>query len=71
MKTTFHSKKKQQDISPCPFCGGKAELQDILENWGYIKFYVQCKACRSSGRYYRTEETAIRKWNQKIGLGEE
>jgi hypothetical protein len=72
-------------LKPCPFCGGKAELQECLfqtaPDCGYERvpsydsFYVHCNGC-SFARLpywgtsnYNTREQAIEAWNTRY-IGE-
>ncbi len=52
-----------EEIKPCPFCGGKAEMI-LHSNWyGYIECCNdECLACGPMGD---TEKEAIQNWNQR------
>ena len=52
-----------ENLKPCPFCGGKAEL------FGTGKdgiFYVECLECDVDSNF-DTPEEAITAWNRRIG----
>lgn len=63
------------ELKPCPFCGGEAEVFDyniaceIYEDDedGFIAPYtVQCKRqCCFLGKDYETKEEAIEVWNRR------
>lgn len=48
-----------EEIKPCPFCGGEAELYR-----GGIK-YVLCKECLATSCDFKTEAEAIEAWNAR------
>ena len=50
------------EIKPCPFCGGKAELFHSYD--GY--YCVQCTVCYCSTLNFRKEQTAINFWNRRV-----
>ena len=58
-----------KEIKPCPFCGGKGEVQTEGEDWGSI--WVQCQSCGAEGAWIdthdgKTEDDAINKWNTRV-----
>ena len=59
-------KERNEEIKPCPFCGGDGEvitdedLSDILE------FYIECKECKSKGPYAGMPISAIILWNNRL-----
>ena len=54
------------DLKPCPFCGGKAEMYRLADGCG-----VQCanRACGVVAHIVPcdTEEEAVAVWNQRAG----
>lgn len=55
-------------LLPCPFCGGKAEMSNLLDCHGEQVFYVRCHIChakRESLMYFKEE--AIEYWNERSG----
>ena len=52
------------NLEPCPYCGGEAEL---LGNEAIRIFHIQCKKCRKSSGFFRTDEQAITAWNTRAG----
>jgi len=53
---------KLTDLKPCPFCGSKAELLNMGEDFPHI---VVCTNCGSAGATYETEQEAIEAWNKR------
>ncbi len=58
------------DLKPCPFCGGKVEIQPWKYNRhlpGFIYDFV-CLHCGCSfhAGYCETEDEAIAKWNTRL-----
>lgn len=54
-----------EELKECPFCGGKADLDEIPGNPDTIEPYafgVGCKKC-NIGWYEKTEKEAINRWN--------
>lgn len=54
------------DLKPCPFCGGKADM--VTHNfWGMSPTYgVKCGLCGSEGpQFFRRQEEAALYWNQR------
>lgn len=67
-----------EELKPCPFCGGKAELacdntcgNKGSFNWVIISF-VRCINCGAVGqkfeinRKYSSDEKAIEAWNRRV-----
>lgn len=68
------------ELKPCPFCGGEAAILDadyVSVGWneGYRRAYVACNSCGASGRkirvtnYYGEPEGTVRDavdaWNRR------
>jgi Lar family restriction alleviation protein len=51
-----------EELKPCPFCGGKAQTQN--EN-NYKVWYVICIRCESCTKFHSSEEKAINTWNTR------
>lgn len=47
------------DLKPCPFCGGNAEMKT------YTRFWVVRDDCLTESATYPTEEEAIEAWNRR------
>jgi Lar family restriction alleviation protein len=56
----------QNELKPCPFCGGKAEY--IQE--GCVIGRVRCKECRISQTLLGTKEEVISDWNRRVDNAE-
>lgn len=68
------------DLKPCPFCGGEAELIDSrLSVITKPVFYVECTSCncivgrrimitsaRKGKEYFGAKEDAIEAWNRRV-----
>ena len=68
----------EENLLPCPFCGGEAELSYEYElGQGYCikEYYVKCSSCGASGgdvsQYFHNgteaelKKLAIEKWNMR------
>ena len=58
----------KEEIKPCPFCGGKAEMtcDDAAGYMGYTSdYYVSCKKCGATGKYEKSKAKAITAWNKR------
>lgn len=51
---------KKEELMPCPFCGGKAELINSVESW------VECSECHSRTDMSACGSGAIEKWNKRV-----
>lgn len=56
-----------EELLPCPFCGGEAEILEAIVEFIYkeIGIYAICKKCRASTQYYKTKEEALTAWNRR------
>ena len=69
------------ELKPCPFCGGEAELIKEHECWGHgmfnTSYFVRCKKCGSEGKsgsgYDKEAEQCliegIENWNRRADNG--
>lgn len=48
-----------EELKPCPFCGGEAEL---FQEYGWA---VSCTSCCVKTLKYRIREKAIKAWNRR------
>ena len=54
------------ELLPCPFCGGKAEILTAESMHGGYLFGIMCNDCCSRGDVYDTEAEAIDAWNTRV-----
>lgn len=61
----------ETELRPCPFCGGKAELNDYMRNETEKQYTVECalqfRYCSVIPKTwgYDTAEEAIEAWNHR------
>ncbi len=51
-----------EELKPCPFCGGKAELRRYGDSAYY---YIECTQCEVGAYFYNTDNDAIAAWNMR------
>ena len=52
------------EIMPCPFCGGKADLLYT----GKYECFIKCRrGCCEQTHLYKSKRTAINRWNRRKG----
>ena len=52
-----------EELKPCPFCGGKAEILNYSEN----AWLVYCRMCDGMvERWRKTKKEAIEQWNRRV-----
>ena len=57
---------KEKELKPCPFCGGKAEVNKAFHD--YIRYWVECLLCKASAHNQMKQELkaeAITAWNTR------
>lgn len=52
----------EEELLPCPFCGGKASTVEMLNGDAVA---VLCKGCHTTSRNCNTKEDAISAWNRR------
>ena len=55
-------KPKEDELLPCPFCGGSAVVSSLYGDW-----YVECDLCDAGGSGEDTKAEAIAAWNTRAG----
>lgn len=58
----------KQDLKPCPFCGGKADIQkEYTDGWSYFGVCCHTEDCRcnSGDISYVDKVNAITAWNTR------
>lgn len=55
-----------EQLKPCPFCGGNADLYSITIGFNEERvFYIQCDKCLSRSGKWGKKENAIDMWNRR------
>lgn len=52
----------EEELLPCPFCGGKASAIDSKFS---LATFVRCDNCHSTTGNFKTKEMAIAAWNRR------
>lgn len=52
----------EREIKPCPFCGGPAVVDNLLDDNDY---YVHCRDCEVQQIANHSHEAAIELWNNR------
>lgn len=65
---------EREELKPCPFCGGKAEMRITVKNRIEERkrgkaHLVMCKVCRASSRAEFDENKSVEKWNRRTDDG--
>lgn len=51
-------------LKTCPFCGGKAKLEDL----GDYRYFVRCEKCGiNQDHLYHDKRAAVIAWNRRKG----
>lgn len=53
------------ELKPCPFCGGEAEILTAESMHGGNLYGVMCDCCAGRADVYDTEAEAIEAWNTR------
>lgn len=60
---------QENELKPCPFCGGEAELRKLKHIPDGYDYTPRCKnpscCCRITKRF-NVKETAIALWNRRV-----
>jgi Lar family restriction alleviation protein len=55
------------ELKPCPFCGGDAEMDTIERYDGANIFFVKCTTCQMTMPLKSAYSEAIAAWNSRAG----
>jgi Lar family restriction alleviation protein len=58
---------KQVKLKPCPFCGGKAMIEEGYDSMAGIKIYfIECMECKAGLFGGVNKEKELEKWNRRV-----
>lgn len=59
---------RENELKPCPFCGGKAETREYYHYGLGYEHWVKCTICevRTPGGIDNTEHSEIKIWNRRV-----
>ena len=58
------TRKTDFNLLPCPFCGGKADLQETVSQHPTL-YYVICHKCEIRTFVFSKPELAVKRWNRR------
>lgn len=60
----------EEELKPCPFCGGKAEILDIDDGENAGGSCVSCTQCLASSNVeFEFKENFVSNWNRRMNDG--
>lgn len=60
----------QNELKPCPFCGGEALLITFRDEYRRLNpSVVHCSVCDVESKVYLRKKEAIEAWNRRYGDG--
>lgn len=66
----------QNELKPCPFCGGKPHISkhsfwnEKTKGFTDHTYGIECIECHTKGnQFYETEKEAIEAWNRRADNG--
>lgn len=63
-KTLQNSSDGELKLKPCPFCGGKAVMNEYSGR-EYTCYYIECPHCHISTQVKYSETMTIKTWNRR------
>ena len=61
------------EVKPCPFCGGKPVLRDVVQRWFLSKpkvyYYIQCSCCGTRSCLDEEPLIVTARWNRRAEDG--
>lgn len=54
-----------QNLKPCPFCGGEAEIRTYGSKGTGLK-YIRCTDCHAATASYLTKKEVLAAWNTRV-----
>ena len=76
-------KRINEQLKPCPFCGGKAHIRNVTENDAHVHYETVCVLCEDCGAqsirkisngYYGkqcSDEEIAELWNRRVKESED
>ena len=58
-----------EELKPCPFCGGEAEIRRWHVFGRKCHVTVQCKKCKANSGDWHNKKRAIDGWNRRTNDG--
>lgn len=59
-----------EELKPCPFCGGKFPEYIMNDSFGDFVFSIFCFECEAESGKYETREAAREAWNRRVNDAE-
>lgn len=53
--------EREEELKPCPFCGGKADICETSSTWSFVSCYECSAEIRGD-----TKAEAIEAWNRRV-----
>lgn len=57
-------RKEVEEVRPCPFCEGPAQLFSDINSEGKAEYCYGCQCGEYPCDWYETKEEALRQWNE-------
>ena len=60
-----HKEYFEEELKPCPFCGGEAKLHEQKHREYASTYYVECKNCECKTIEFLNKDDACERWNTR------